>query len=56
MLPKTNKGRNALKKLRVYISVPAELKDKKTENIAVKEIKTNFITVKDLAKSHGSKE
>ncbi len=33
MLPKNTKGRNALKKLKVYISIPESLKDKKAVRI-----------------------
>ena len=33
MLPKSPRGRDALKRLRVYLSVPEELKDKKFEKI-----------------------
>ena len=56
MLPyKTNKGRAAFKRLRVYTGIPAELSDK-AESIAVKEIKTSYITIEELAKSIGWKE
>lgn len=54
MLPKSRKGINALKKLRVHESIPKEFEGKKTEGIAVKEIKTGFIRLKDLSKSLGS--
>ena len=56
MLPKSRKGIKALKKLRVYESLPEEFKDKKAETIAVKEIKTDFITIKDLSKALGSSD
>jgi large subunit ribosomal protein L13 len=56
MLPyKTNKGRAAFKRLRIYTSVPEELKNKKAENIAVKEIRTNYITIAELSKAIGGK-
>jgi len=55
MLPKTKKGRSAFKKLRVHISVPDNLKDKKMEKIAVKKVKINFIYLKELAKALGWK-
>lgn len=54
MLPyKTNKGRNAFKKLRVFIGVPEDMKNEKFETIAVKNIRTNFITIGKLAKAIG---
>ncbi|MEM7819678.1 MAG: 50S ribosomal protein L13 [Candidatus Aenigmatarchaeota archaeon] len=53
MLPKTRKGRNALKRLRAYIGIPEEFKDKKFETMATKEIKTDFITLGNLSKSLG---
>ena len=54
MLPKTKKGRSAFKKLRVHISVPDDLKGK-GEQIAVKRVKVNFISVGELAKALGWK-
>jgi large subunit ribosomal protein L13 len=53
MLPKTKKGRAAFRKLRVHISVPADLKDKKMEKIAVKKVKIKFIYLRELAKALG---
>ena len=48
MLPyKTNKGRIAFKKLRVYIGTPVEME--KGESIAVKTVRTSYMTVGDLA-------
>jgi large subunit ribosomal protein L13 len=55
MIPKTKKGRAAFRKLRVHISVPPELKDKKMEKIAIKKVKINFIRVEELAKALGWK-
>jgi len=57
MLPyKTNKGRDAFKKLRVYVGIPEASKNEKLERIATKDIKTDFITVGRLAKSLGWRE
>lgn len=56
MLPKTKKARTAFKKLTVYISVPDDLKDKKMEKIAIKEVKVNFISLRELATSLGWRE
>lgn len=53
MMPKTPKGRNAMKKLHVCIGVPSEYKEKKTENFAVKPVKSNYIRVGDVAKTLG---
>lgn len=55
MLPyKTNKGRAAFKRLKVYIGIPEGL-NAKAESIAVKEIKSSYITIAELAKSIGGK-
>ncbi len=51
MLPKTRKGAKALRRLRVYEDSPKDKKDAKS--IAVKEVKTNFIYIRDLSKSMG---
>lgn len=52
MLPyKTNKGRIAFKKLRVYIGTPTDLG--KGESIAVKTVRTSYMTVGNLAKQIG---
>ncbi|HLD39165.1 MAG TPA: 50S ribosomal protein L13 [archaeon] len=52
MLPyKTNKGRIAFKKLRVYIGTPVEME--KGESIAVKTVRTSYMTVGDLATQLG---
>ena len=53
MMPKTKKGRAAFKKLRVYISLPSELKGKKAEKIAVKNINIKSISIGELAKALG---
>jgi large subunit ribosomal protein L13 len=55
MLPKTKKGRAAFRRLRVHVSMPSDLKDKKMEKIAVKQVKINFIRIGELAKSLGWK-
>ena len=53
MLPKTKKGRNVIKKLRVYIGMPEELQKNEMKNIAVKILKTDFIRIEELSKSLG---
>ena len=57
MLPyKKAKGKEAYKRLRVYIGVPADLKSAKLSKIAVKEKKAVFektVMVKDLVKKLG---
>lgn len=51
MLPyKTNKGRAAFKKLRVYAGNPQNMKG---ESISVKTIRSSYITVGELAKTLG---
>ncbi len=50
MLPKTKKGRNALKKLRIEISNPD---NDKGEQVATKRIKTGYITIGTLARQLG---
>ncbi|MFA4819329.1 MAG: 50S ribosomal protein L13 [Candidatus Aenigmatarchaeota archaeon] len=48
MLPyKTNKGRIAFKKLRVYVGTPADMQN--GESIAVKTIRSSYMTVGDVA-------
>ncbi|MBI2972130.1 MAG: 50S ribosomal protein L13 [Candidatus Aenigmarchaeota archaeon] len=55
MLPyKTNKGRDALRRLRVYVSLPGEIKGE-MQTVAAKEISSNFLYVEDLAKTLGWK-
>ena len=57
MMPyKTNKGRIAFKRLRVYVGVPEQLAKEGKENIANKLIRSNFITVKEVSKTLGWKE
>ncbi|HLC68119.1 MAG TPA: 50S ribosomal protein L13 [archaeon] len=51
MMPKEKKGRAAFKKLRVYSGVPAGMQE--GEQLAVKAIRSNFMTVSDLAKTLG---
>lgn len=56
MLPyKTHRGREAFKRLRVYTAVPATLKDADMQRVAVREIRTKFVSVGDLAQSLGWK-
>jgi large subunit ribosomal protein L13 len=50
MIPKGKKGTAALKKLRVHIGNP---ENKKGEQVAVKQIKTSYITIGKLAKQLG---
>ncbi len=55
MLPyQQPKGRNAYKKLRVYIGVPDELKDKEMERLNLKK-SVNYITLKELSEYLGVK-
>jgi len=57
MLPyKTNKGRAAFKKLKVYIGMPKELEKIKMEKIAQKRVHTKFITIGEIAESLGWRE
>lgn len=53
MLPKTKKGVASFRRLKVHVGVPAELAGKEMKNAALKEVKTGFITVGNLAKSLG---
>ncbi|MBI4896218.1 MAG: 50S ribosomal protein L13 [Candidatus Aenigmarchaeota archaeon] len=54
MLPyKTNKGREAFKKLRVYISIPPEFSEGQYISLGAKQIKTKYIRVGELAKTIG---
>lgn len=54
MLPyKTNKGRAAFKRLKVYADVPSGMSG---ESIAVKTIRSNFITVGEVSKTLGWKK
>lgn len=52
MLPKERKGRTAFKKLKVYTNAP---KGMDGESAAVKQIKSNYITVGEVAKTLGWK-
>ena len=53
MLPyKTNKGRAAFKKLRVY----SDANGMKGESVAVKTIKSNYIRMGDLSRILGGKK
>lgn len=56
MLPKSRKGRNAFRKLKVYVDIPAAFQGKEMKSIEVKELKTNFIRVGELAQSIGWKK
>ena len=51
MLPKEKKGRAAFKNLRVYTGVPEGMQQ--GEQLAVKAIRSNFITIGDVAKTLG---
>jgi large subunit ribosomal protein L13 len=58
MLPfKRQTGKQAFKRLRVYIGVPEELKDAKLEKIesAENKLSENFTLVEDISKSLGAK-
>ncbi len=57
MLPKNTKGRNALKKLKVYISIPDSLKDKKPVRIGAAEnkLKCKYVELGKLAGKLGAK-
>lgn len=56
MLPyKKAKGRNALKKLKIYTGFPNEFENKEVISLT-KEIKTDFITLAELAKALGWKK
>lgn len=46
-------GRAAFKRLRVHIGLPQEFADKEAKIIAVKEVKTDYIKVGELAKALG---
>lgn len=49
-------GREAFKRLKCYIDIPDELKDKKFEKIKEAEKQpTDYITIKELSKSLGAK-
>ncbi|BDC19144.1 50S ribosomal protein L13 [Acidianus sp. HS-5] len=58
MLPKTPKGREMLKSVKVYIGVPQQYKDKNIisfPDAGVKRLKGKYITVGELAKEMGWK-
>jgi large subunit ribosomal protein L13 len=60
MLPhKKAKGRDALKRLRIYIGVPAELEGKPTDEINIKDVSTlkipKYIKLKELSTLLGAK-
>jgi large subunit ribosomal protein L13 len=60
MLPwKKPKGRSAFKRLKVYVGIPEELKNKefiKLEDADVKKLKTRFITIEELSLALGAKK
>ena len=57
MLPyKTNKGRAALKNLRVYVGTPKDFAGKDIDKIATKAVKTDFIRIGEVAKIIGWNE
>jgi len=54
MMPyKTQKGRDAMKKLKIYIGVPDEFKNEKFESIATKPVRADYIRIGDIAKTLG---
>jgi large subunit ribosomal protein L13 len=58
MLPwKSKRGKQAFKKLRVYISVPDEMQAEKAETVegAVNHLKENFVLVGEVSKFLGAK-
>ncbi|MBI5060927.1 MAG: 50S ribosomal protein L13 [Candidatus Aenigmarchaeota archaeon] len=56
MLPyKKEKGRTAMKKLRIYIGFPSELQQQETVSLA-KEVQSDFITLAELSKVLGWKD
>ena len=57
MLPKNTKGRNALKKLRVYVSIPESLKDKKAVRVGSAEnrLKCKYTELGKIAGLLGAK-
>jgi large subunit ribosomal protein L13 len=57
MMPyKTTKGRTAMKKLHIYTGIPESLKEEKLDTMAVKNIRSNYIRVGEIAKTIGWKE
>ena len=56
MLPKTKKGRNSLKRLKVHISIPKELENKESKKMEMRDVKINFIDLEELSKALGWKE
>ena len=56
MLPyKTSKGRAAMKKLRVYVGIPDNLKNEELTQMALKDVRSSFIRLGDVAKTIGWK-
>ena len=54
MIPyKTKKGKNAIKKLKVYEDLPEEFSKEKIEKLSLKPIKSKFITIEKLSKLLG---
>lgn len=54
MVPyKTTKGRSAMKRLRVYVGVPEQMTEKAKEGVANKLIRSDYITVKEVAEILG---
>jgi large subunit ribosomal protein L13 len=54
MLPyKTRHGKESLKKLDIHVGFPEELRKKETKKIAVKEVRTSFVTLEDVSRSLG---
>jgi len=54
MVPyKTPAGRTAMRKLRVYVGIPEDLKDKHIDNVAVKPVKSNYTRLSDVSRTMG---
>ncbi|MBI3190435.1 50S ribosomal protein L13 [archaeon] len=57
MMPyKTSRGRAAMKKLRIYVGIPEELKDKDIDNVAIKPVKSNYTRLSDVSRTMGWRE
>ncbi len=57
MLPKNSRGKEALKRVEVYIGIPEEFKNTNLEKLDVEknELETRFITLEELSKEIGGK-
>ncbi|MCD6557487.1 MAG: 50S ribosomal protein L13 [Candidatus Aenigmarchaeota archaeon] len=57
MLPKNKRGRNAIKRLKVYIGIPEKFKDKKIEKFDNKKnIRTSFVRIEKISQELGWSE